>query len=64
MQTGDSRSSLGMELVYNEALKPLGVSLPRFEASFRYYLVHEPQTLQALFDRCDLMLQQQEWKTP
>jgi hypothetical protein len=63
-RTGDSRSTLGMTSLYNAALQPLGLTLPRFEASFRYYLTNEPQTLQALMDRCDLMLQQQEWKNP
>ena len=63
-RTGDSRSNLGMEPLYNAALQPLGLTMPRFEASFRYYLTNEPQTLQALMDRCDLMLQQQEWKNP
>ena len=63
-RTGDSRSTLGMTSLYNAALQPLGLTLPRFEASFRYYLTNEPQTLQALMERCDLMLQQQEWKNP
>lgn len=63
-RNGDSRSTLGMTSLYNAALQPLGLTLPRFEASFRYYLTNEPQTLQALMDRCDLMLQQQEWKNP
>ena len=63
-RTGDSRSTLGMTSLYNAALQPLGLTLPRFEASFRYYLTNEPQTLQALMDRCDQMLQQQEWKNP
>jgi hypothetical protein len=63
-RTGDSRSTLGMTSLYNAALQPLGLTLPRFEASFRYYLTNEPQTLQAMMDRCDLMLQQQEWKNP
>lgn len=63
-RTGDSRSTLGMTSLYNAALQPMGLTLPRFEASFRYYLTNEPQTLQALMDRCDLMLQQQEWKNP
>ena len=63
-RTGDSRSTLGMTSLYNAALLPMGLTLPRFEASFRYYLTNEPQTLQALMDRCDQMLQQQEWKNP
>ncbi|MFZ9499415.1 MAG: DUF4296 domain-containing protein [Bacteroidia bacterium] len=63
-RTGDSRSTLGMTSLYNAALQPMGLTLPRFEASFRYYLTNEPQTLQALMDRCDQMLQQQEWKNP
>lgn len=63
-RNGDSRSTLGMTSLYNAALQPMGLTLPRFEASFRYYLTNEPQTLQALMDRCDQMLQQQEWKNP
>jgi Domain of unknown function (DUF4296) len=63
-RTGDSRSTLGMTTLYNAALQPMGLTLPRFEASFRYYLTNEPQNLQAMMDRCDQMLQQQEWKHP
>lgn len=63
-RTGDSRSTLGMTTLYNAALQPMGLTLPRFEASFRYYLTNEPQNLQTMMDRCDQMLQQQEWKHP
>jgi len=61
LQSGDTRSTLGMASLYDAALAPLGIPVPRFESSYRHYLAQDPLALQQVYDRCDLMLQQQAW---
>lgn len=61
MHSGDSRSNLGMVSLYDAALAPLGIRSSRLETSYRHYLAQDPIALQQVYERCDLLLQQQTW---
>ena len=46
-----------MDSLYAKALAPLGISLTRYEATYRDLLDKEPVLLQALYDSCESILQ-------
>ncbi|NBV05477.1 MAG: hypothetical protein EBS08_07440 [Cytophagia bacterium] len=46
-----------MDSLYAKALSPLGISLARYEATYRDLLEKDPVLLQALYDSCESLLQ-------